>query len=226
MNSTCKDCKDGSCAVMHLDDKQLELLADNNTEVSFEKGETLFKQNSLTSHVIYVKSGLIKLHLLGPSKREQILKIAKSGVYLGIQSIIGGRVNNFSATAINKVTTCFIDVAIFKKLLFLNPLFTYHILECVCQEGLCQIHKFVNQSQKQLAGKLAEALLTFTNEIFNSNEFELPISRQDLANLIGTTRESTISMLQEFKNDGVLEVQAKKFKILDKAKLENICLKG
>lgn len=225
-NTHCKDCTEKSCAVMYLDNKQLELLNNNNIEVHFNKGETLFKQNTLTSHVIFVKSGLIKVHMRGPSERDQIIKIAKHGSYLGIPSIIGDRINNYSATAISPVVTCFIDTSVFKELLLLNPHFTYDILEFACKDGLCNLHKFVNQSQKQLAGRLAEALLQFVNDIFHSHEFELPISRQDLADLMGATRESTISMLQEFKNDGVLTVNAKKIKILNKSLLEYISEKG
>ena len=222
----CINCEEKSCAVKVLDKNQLDLLSNNYTEVLFDKGETLFKQNSLTSHIIFIKNGLIKVHMRGPSKKDQIIKIAKAGCYLGIPSIIGDRINNYSATTLTTVTCCCIDTSTFKELLLLNSKFSYQILEFSCQEGLCNLHKFINQSQKQLPGRMAEALLHFANNIFKSSVFEIPVSRQDLSDLIGTSRESAINTLQELKKDKIIELNGRSIKIIDKDLLEYISEKG
>ena len=224
--SNCIICENRSCAASFLSDEQLGILSGNCEEVFFKAGETLIKQGTLTSHIIYLKSGLIKAHMTGPTGKNQIIKITQQGAYLGIPTIIGDRVNNYSVTALTPVRSCFIDTAVFKQLLLLNPEFTYRILEGTCKEGLCNLHKFVNQSQKHTAGKLAEALLLFANDIYEKNEFELPLSRQELADLTGVTREGIISTLKELKDEGVLVVKAKRINIIDKEKLESISLKG
>ncbi len=224
--TNCSSCSFRSGAVSDFTDEQIALLNGNCSEVVFEKGEMLFKQNSLTSNVIYIKSGLIKVHMKGPGKRDQIIKIASGGYYLGIPSIIGDKVNNYSATAVSQVVTCFIDIAIFKELLLMNSKFAYRILEFSCKEGLCNLHKFINQSQKHLLGRLAEALIYFSDQIYQSREFSLPISRKDLADMIGTTRESTITALQKLKNDGLIELNSRQITIKDIDMLTQISEKG
>jgi len=224
--NNCKECTEKSCAVSVLDDYELEKISSNSAQVNFQKNEMIFKQNSPASYIIFVKNGIVKEHMTGPNKKEQILKIVKGPAFLRISSKLKYNNNSYSATAITGSTICFININIFKELIYNNPKFAYEILISVCEDGLYCFNKFVNQTQKQVPGRLAEALLFFSNNIFSSEKFIFPVTKSELADLIGSTRESVTRVLSAFKREEIIGLKGKTIKILNKNMLEQISKTG
>ncbi|MCD6597570.1 MAG: Crp/Fnr family transcriptional regulator [Bacteroidales bacterium] len=221
----CIDCKVRSEATGFLSNIELNDLGENCVEVHFEKGETIFKQNALSSNIIYLKEGLVKLTLKGPH-RDQILKIVKATAYLGIPTTVGDKINHYSAVAIDPSVACFIDLNIFRKLIHKNGKFAYEIVLELCKNELQQFHRCINLTQKMLNGRLAFNLLNFSRNFYKSSSFKLSLNRNDLADLLGTTRESVSRVLSDFSREGLIEMEGKNIKILDEEKLEMISKAG
>lgn len=222
----CKECNEKSCAVSVLDDEELDLISKNSSQVKFQKNEMIFKQNSPSSHIIFVKNGIVKEHMTGPHKKEQILKIVKGPAFLRISSKLKYNINSYSATAIIDSVICFIDINVFKELLYHNSKFSYEILISVCEDGLYCFNKFLNQTQKQVHGRLAEAILYFSNHIYKDKDFILPVSKSELADLIGSTRESVTRALFTFKREDIIGINGKTVELKNKKKLEQISRNG
>jgi CRP-like cAMP-binding protein len=222
----CKECPEKSCAVSVLDDSELELISKNSSQLQYQKNEMIFKQDSPASYIIFVKDGIVKEHMTGPNKKEQILKIVKGPAFLRISSKLKYNTNSYSATAITECSVCFIDINIFKELIYHNSKFGYEILISVCEDGLYCFNKFVNQTQKQIPGRLAEALLFFSKEIYNSETFIIPVSKGELADLIGSTRESVTRVLSAFKHEKIIGLNGKSVKILNMNMLKQISKTG
>ncbi len=72
----------------------------------------------------------------------------------------------------------------------------------------------MNQTQKQLPGKIADVLLYFSKEIYQSNKFTLPLTRRELAQFAGTTKESFIRTLTEFRNDKIIMLNGSEVEII------------
>jgi len=70
----CKDCAVKSNTVFNLNEEELMILCNNSAEISFNKGERVIKQGTFTQNIIFIKSGIFKLHLSGPLRKEEILK--------------------------------------------------------------------------------------------------------------------------------------------------------
>jgi len=221
----CKFCSKRSSAAEHLGNEELEKLGGSCVEVSFEKGDIIFKQNALSSNIIYVREGLVKIHMTGP-EREQILKIAKGPTYLGIPTTLGDKVNNYSATALTYTKVCFIDINIFKDFISTNNDFAYEIIVNLCKNELGHFHRCVNQLQKQSPGRVAETLLFFANEIFESDTFDLPLSRHEFGDLTGNSRENVSRILSDLDKEGVIKIKGKNIQILEKDKLIFISKNG
>lgn len=66
----CKDCLIKSAAAKYLNTEEFEILENNSVEVSFKKGEIIFKQDALSLNVAYLKTGLAKVHMHGPVKKR------------------------------------------------------------------------------------------------------------------------------------------------------------
>ncbi len=221
----CQFCNKKSSATGKLDDDELMLLGDSCSEVVFLKGDIIFKQNALSSNVIYIKEGLVKIHIKGPEK-VQILKIAKGPAYLGIPTTIGDKVNHYSATAIIPTSVCFIDINIFKNFIYENHEFAYEIIVDLCKNELLQFDRCVDLLQKQVHGRLAGTLLYFSETIYQSYTFTLPLNRNELADLIVTSRETVSRLLSELNKEKIIQIDEKKIKLLDIEKLRQISSKG
>jgi CRP-like cAMP-binding protein len=209
----CRDCLEKSCAAAVLNMNELDLVNENSREADFKKGDIILHEGTLTSHIIYLKSGLVKEYIKNASEKEQILQIVKKYTYLGLPSLFGDRINHYSYAALEDIKVCYIDINLFNRLVRQNGGFAYEILVSVSRDSLNNFHRFVNQSQKKTYGRVAEAILYFSTIIYEGPAFDLPFSRQELADLIGISRESTTRVLTKFKEDGIIGIKGKSIRI-------------
>lgn len=196
-----------------LTDQEINQLKSSGKTISFSKKDVIFRQGTLTSHVMYLESGLVKLFKHGRNDRSIILKIATPGYFIGLISIFGDDTFQYSATAIEDSSVFFIDINTFNSVLENNGKYSVYLLKEVCKDNLNIFDRITSQYQKQLPGKIADIILYFSEYIYNSDIFEFPLTRNELAELAGTTKESFIRTLTEFKNDKIIEIDGKLIKI-------------
>ncbi len=221
----CLKCEFKSKAARHLTDEELKILASNCARVLFRGGENIIREGALSSNIAYLKQGIVKIHISGPAK-EQIIKVTKAPTYLAIPTAIGDRLNHYSVTALNESEVCFIDVDVFKQFLYRNGMFAYEIVLHMSRNELDNFRNCVNRVQKQLRGKVAQALLDFADRIFESEEFDLLLTREDFANLLDSTRESVCRVMSELEAEGYILIKGKKIKILKRKKLVQLSTFG
>jgi CRP/FNR family transcriptional regulator len=146
--------------------------------------------------------------------------------YLGLPTTFGSKINQYSVTAISDVDVCFIDLEIFQVILDENREFTREIIQEFCKNELESFHRCANRTQKLIRGNMADALLEFSNNIYKSDTFSLPLSQGEFANLVDTSRESVSRVFAEFDKDGIIKVSGKQVQIMDKARLLLISQNG
>ena len=224
--SSCRDCKVKSCAAAVLHAAEIDLVNENSRETSFKKGDIILHEGSMTSNIIYLKSGLVKEYQKGPGDKEQILQIIKKYTYLGLPSLFGDRVNHYSYGALEDITVCYIDLNIFNQLIRQNGNFAFEILVSVSRDSLNNFHRFMSQSQKKTYGRVADALIYFSRIIYENDVFEIPFSRQELADLIGISRESATRVLSKFNDDGILRLSGRTIEIVNPELLGQISKNG
>jgi len=193
--------------------------------IKFKKGEVIFREGTLATNIAYLKSGLVKIHMKGPTS-DKILRLMKAPSYLGLPTTIGDKVNQYSATALTDAQICFISLDIFRDFIFKNGSFAYEIILDLCRNELADYQKYANMSQKHLPGRLAEILLCMSHELFKSNKFELPLNINELSDLISTSRESVSRILSEFNKEGIIQINKKELTILKEEILQKISQKG
>lgn len=225
MKDICYYCENKSKATEKLNPLQLEKLCDSCNEAEFKKGDQIIIQNAPSHSVVFIKEGLVKVHAMGPYK-EQILKIVKGPSYLGIPTTIGAEINEYSATAIANTNVCFIEFKAFRKFIKQNGQFAYEIITELCEHEIHIYNKYLNQVQKQGPGKIAEALLFFSEKIFENQTFDLPLTRNELGDLTCTTRETISRILSDFSKNNIIEIDKNKISILNKKQLESISKTG
>jgi CRP/FNR family transcriptional regulator len=198
-----------------LTKEQIKLVDKNKVVVNYKKGETICKQGSFASHIIFLREGLVKVYLEGKPK-NLVLKISPAGNLIGLPSIYeGNNIFLYSAATYTDSTVELIDINIFKQLIHENANFAYKVIN-VLNENTVQIYgRFYCLTHKQLHGRLADILLCLAERIFNKDSFNLPLTRIELAELTGMSTESVIRVMKDLKDDGLIETSGKEIKILN-----------
>jgi len=224
--NNCQNCLDKSCATETLGKNELELITQNRYISEVPRKTNILNAGSPISHIIYLRSGLVKEFISKPDGLEQILQIILPHSYLGLTSLFGDKINHFSYSALTDLKVCYIDIDIFTQMIKNNGNFAFEILSSVGRENLNNYHRFIAQNNKKTYGRIAEMLLYFSRVVFQSSKFQIPLTRQEVAELVGTSRESTGRVLAKFNNEGIITVSGRKVIINEFKKLEKISRLG
>jgi len=197
----------------HIHPSELELLKKNSNIVRYKNKDIIFRQFTRTSHIMLITSGYVKIFKEGRNGKIIILKVGVMDNFLGLMSVFGNDIHQYSASAIEAVKICFIDINVFKEIIMNNGKFALSLLKTLSLEGLFIFDRLMSQSHKQLPGRIADVLLYFSENIFKSQIFNFPFTRRELAELAGTTKESFIRTLTEFKNDKIIDLDGSRVEI-------------
>lgn len=225
IKAECKACTIKSKAAGQLSDEEIERLSCNCTMVKFRRGDSIIKQGIFSTNVAYLRNGLAKIHITGPY-HEQMVRVVKAPSYLGLPTTFGDKINQYSVTAISVSEVCFIDISTFRFLLKRNTEFTYEIMMELCRTELEVFYRCANRTQKQMRGKIADVLLEFSDKIYQNDTINMPLTQEEIGNLVDVSRESVSRVLTEFEKDGIIVMNGKKFQILKKETLKMISMKG
>jgi len=222
LGTRCHDCIDKSCAAALLNDREIDLIYNNRHTNEVSKRTNILSEGSLVTHIIYLKSGLVKEYRIRPDNQEQILQIIKPHSYLGMTSIFDDMINHYSYEALTDLELCYIDSDTFINLVRINGNFAFEILKSVERDTLNNFHRFINLNHKKIYARVADILIYFSKIIFSSAKLQIPLTRSELAEMCGTSRESIGRVIAIFKSDGIIKISGKNIIINDIKKLENI----
>lgn len=203
-----------------------QYLDDNSVTISYKKKEIICKQGSFVSHVMFVEEGLTKV-FLDDGENSLVLKIIPGGNLLGLASL--SEENNtyqYSAMAYVDTTIKQIDVRVFRELLAKNSNFSREVIDILSANSIQIYGRFFCLTHKQAYGRLADILLCLSDRVFKNPEFELPLSRKELAELSGMSSETVIRMLKKFNDEGLISMVGKSFKMMDPVRLKRISETG
>ena len=222
------DYSEGNCLICDrkadcfkfLTHDELIKFSDSKVTVTYKKGETIIKQGTEFTHVVSFNEGLAKLIIeLGPDKNVMI-GILKPSEILGGPGMFANNRYSFTVTALTDCTICLINVDIFKKILRTNEKFADDFLANFSSRFTQSIQRLVNITHKQMHGRLADAILYFADTIYKSDIFELAISRQELADFTGMSKESISRIINDLSRDKIVETHGRHFEIKNREKLD------
>jgi CRP/FNR family transcriptional regulator, polysaccharide utilization system transcription regulator len=202
--------------------EESRLIESNSVRMKYRKKEIICKQGSFVSHVMFMEEGLAKVYL-DDGNNSLVLKIIPSGNVLGLSSSSEeSNTYQYSAMAYVDSVVKLIDIKVFRQLLGQNSAFAKDVIDILSANSVQIYGRFFCLTHKQAYGRLADILLCLANRVFKNEEFHLPLSRRDLAELSGMTSETVIRMLKKFNDDGIIMMEGKSFKIIDYQRLQKI----
>lgn len=222
----CESCTKRWKNFKHLTKSELQTINENRYEATFKPGEIMLKQGSPTSNALFMANGLAKTYIEGINGKNFITGIAMPGrLIMGPGAYVNSR-HTYSVSAITTVHACFISFDIFRQLVRVNGAFAESLMEDISAKSQKTMIHMVNLAQKRMSGRLAEALLYFSDEVFKSDEYDMILSRQELGEMTTMAKECVVRILKELEDSGVIYSDSSKIKILDRERLIQISEKG
>ncbi|MBL6963163.1 MAG: Crp/Fnr family transcriptional regulator [Bacteroidetes bacterium] len=210
----------------NLTDEEKNLLEKNSVRVNYKKGETICKQGSFSTHIMFIEKGLVKVYL-EEKTNTLVLKIVPSCNLLGLTSINEDFITyQYSALAYFETEIIQIDIHFFRKLLIGNAVFAREVINILNRNSVQVNGRFFCFTHKQSYGRMADIIICLSDRVFKNTEFELLLNRNEIAELSGMSTETVVRLLRKFKDDGLIETGNKYLKILDYDRLKIISEHG
>lgn len=179
----------------------------------FKKGQPLFIEGGLPRGVFCINEGKVKIYSRGEEGKEQIIHVATSGEIVGFRAMFSGEPYSVAANTLEESNICFISKDDFLDLVDTNATLRNGILRELSKELADRASFIKNMAQKSVRERLASALLIL-DDIYGEDHINL--SREDLANFVGTATETLIRLLKDFKDEGFVTTHVRKIEVLNK----------
>jgi CRP-like cAMP-binding protein len=220
----CELCIRQNSVFKNLTKEEIDRLAFEKSCNIYKRGDVIYHEGNRLGGVYCISKGIIKIYKTGIDSKEQIIKFAKAGQVIAFRSVLSNEPACTTGKVIEDAVLCFIPTNQFIELLKENSEFSMDLMRLSCKE-LGDANKFIlDIAQKNVRERLAEVLLLLKEE-FGTDEngvLQVSLTREELANIVGTATESVIRLLSEFKEDKYIELNGRKIKLLNVARLQKI----
>ena len=190
----------------------------------YKRGAIIYNEGNRINGTYIVCGGIVKIFKTGFDGKEQIIRFAKGGDLIAFRSVISDEPACTSARVIQDSLLCYISGETLTSLLKSNSEFSMSLMKLTCKE-LGESNKFLTDlAQKTVRERLAEILLLLmdTFDLDEEGTLKISLTREELANMVGTATESVIRLLSEFRSDKLIELNGRKIKLLNIPKLIKI----
>jgi CRP/FNR family transcriptional regulator, cyclic AMP receptor protein len=178
-----------------------------------ESGEALF----------LLKEGRVQLYRLSPEGKKLVIEILEPGTVFGEMSLFGQHMRDTFAEALEPCVLCVMSRNDVERMLQQHPPLALHLLEIVGHRLIEIENRLTELSFLDVAGRVAALLLRLHEK---SGDQISGYSHQDLADQVGTYRETVTQVLNQFRQKGLIELQRKEIVILDPKGLQQIANEG
>ena len=213
-----------SSVFKNLSREEIEQINFEKEFKQFGRGEVLYTEGGRISGIYCISKGIIKIFKTGIDGKEQIIRFAKKGDIIAYRSVLSNEPACTSAKVIEDASACFIPSNLLIAFVRENAAFAMEVMKLTCHE-LGEANSYITDiAQKTVRERLAEVILHLVNEfgLDEQNYLKISLTREELANIVGTATESVIRLLSEFKSDNLIELNGRKIRILNKKNLEKI----
>ena len=218
--SSCATCSAGIFSVFQ--GEELDKLSGKKTYLFFKKGEYIFKEGAEPKGVFCVHDGNVKIMKTTEDGKEQIVRLAKPGSFIGYRALLCKDVYQASAMALEDTHVCFFSKEMYFDLLYSRPEIAGQTIAILTKDLKFAENMMMNMAQKHVKGRIAEILLVL-EEFYGTYEKDGTINtvlkREDIGHLVGTTTETSIRMISELAKEGLISLQGKRIRIEDRAKI-------
>jgi CRP-like cAMP-binding protein len=209
-----------------LSDEDILAMNENKISTLYKKGQVVFHEGRVPTGIYCLKSGKIKISKIGIDGKEQIVRLVAPGELLGIRALVSGRQYMATASTLEDSVVCFIIKNTFFEITTQYPDISQCILKNLSKLLEEAENRMTSLAQKPVRERVAESLLLL-DKIFKSEKCPvekstISLTREDLANIVGTATETVIRILSEFKEENLIAIVGRKIVLIDVEGLKHI----
>lgn len=220
-NFNCSDCQLKCDIYQAMQSRNEDFNSIKPLHVFYDRHENICKQGSNVTHAIYLVEGSAKIFIEGLNNRNITLYIMTPHSYIGLLSFFETPFYSYSVKALEDSHICMVDLDFIKKLYIENHEFLLKLNKAFGKSVSSILDKIITLNQKNIRGRIADSLL-YLSKLYESNNFEMLLSRKELGELSAISEENAVRLLSEFRKEGIIDVKGKEITIIDKKILTKI----
>jgi len=204
--------------------ESLKKLSDNLDVQIVKRKEEVYREGSLAKGIYFLHKGKIKTFYTNEAGKDLINGLYKEGDFFGYLSLLRDEHYSESAIALEDSEIYRIPKKDFFELLYKNAEVSRKFIEMLSNNLLENEKQLLRIAYNSVRKRVAEALIKLSDTFKKGNDtsFSMHVSREDLANMVGTATETVIRTLSDFKEDGFIEISGGTITILDYGKLSKL----
>lgn len=201
--------------------EELQHLSANKETKVYKKKESIFWEDEYPKRAYLIHSGKVKTFKSNEEGKEYITGIHKPGDFIGYLGILQNTNYTESAAALEDSGLVRIPRDEFLDLVFHHKDVSYKFMQMLSNNLKETEEQLLSFAYDTVRKRVADTLLRLKDQYKESEEgyFTIPLSREELAGMVGTAKESVIRILSEFKEDGYIDMKGRKITLLDEKKL-------
>lgn len=187
---------------------------------ALKKKTSIFSEGDIPLNLYFIKTGAVKTFKSNPDGKELITNIYKNNDFFGFEAILEN--SNYAESAVTMQDSELIVIPRYDFMIMIqnHPDVSKSFISLLCKKVEEREIQLLNLAYNSVRQRTAEALLRA--DTLKDSKSAIAISRDDLAKMVGTAAESVIRVLSDFKDEGLIETEGAKLKILQPAKLEKV----
>ncbi|NLR91271.1 MULTISPECIES: response regulator [Flammeovirga] len=200
----------------------LEKLSENRKSRSYKKKSVLFYEGDHPNALLQIVSGKVKTYKTNEDGKEYITGIHGPGDFLGYVALLKDVPYPESAMVLEECEITMIPKEDFFSLIHNNRDVSHSFIKLLTREVIEQEEKLLKLAYGSVRQRVAEVLLQLDKRYQQGPNERMSITRDDLAKIVGTAKETLIRTLSDFKDERLIEIKDKNITIIDLAKLERL----
>jgi CRP/FNR family transcriptional regulator, polysaccharide utilization system transcription regulator len=204
--------------------EDLNKLTSDPKKVSLvKKKHTLYSEGSYPNSIYFISKGKVKTFKTNDQGNEYITGLYKEGDFLGYVNIMESSEYNESAESLEESEICIIPKDDFFSLIHNNRDVANKFIKMLSNNIVEREEKLLQLAYNSVRKRVAEALVTLEKRYKKDDkQFTMPIGREDLANMVGSSKETVIRTLSDFKDEKLIDIKGSSITLLDSNKLSRM----
>lgn len=187
----------------------------------YQNKSMIYVEGSYPHYLFFVKKGKVKTFKTNPDAKELITALNKEGDYFGYMSLLLDQPYDESAETIEDTELTLVPKEEFFKILDQNHEVSARFIKLISKDALDKEKQLLQIAYDSIRLRVAAGLIKFYHK-YEQSEDGIPIVREDLANVVGTSPETVIRTLRDFKDENLIQIEGRKIKIIEPEKLANL----
>jgi DNA-binding response OmpR family regulator len=188
----------------------------------YRKKENIYREGELPRGMYYINKGKVKIFKIHDQGKELITTLLSEGDFFGYTALLEAKEYPETSQALEDSEIVFIASEDFFRLIYNNRDVAKKFLHILTKSLNEQEDKLIELAYSSVRKRVAEALLLLKEKYEGPKPFSIAFSREDLANIVGTSTESVIRTISDFKEEKIVEIREGKIFLMNERGLRDM----